>query len=534
MFPLLGASRLVQLDNSYARHIRLWAVALTFVASISHAQHDYKVSRNLIRAGKLEEALEVLDKRIAKFPDDSEWVYQRSIALAQSGNLEESQAVLDSALKMGVPLGRVVADSHELLKPLGNVPAFRKLIDQHGIVPGQGPMLGSITSSSADIWLRTPKACSVQAICLDAESGAVAVRSKSVSTSDKTDFSCILKLSDLEPSKTYECRFVIDGQVVKLETACRFQTSPRLGEPTIFRFAFGGGAGYVTGHEKMWDVIGARKANALFLLGDNMYSDDPKSSTMQKFCYYRRQSSLEFRRVVGTTAVYSIWDDHDFGTNDCSGGPAIDQPSWKIPVWNVFRQNWANPAYGGGVEQPGCWYDFQVGDIHFIMLDGRYYRHRPGKTMLGPAQREWLKTTVGNSKAKFKVIASPVPWEYRTKGDSKDTWNGFKEERTEIFDFLAEKKVEGVMLISADRHRSDAWKIDRENGYSLYEFNSSRLTNNHVHPTMKEAIFSYNAKQSFGLVELDTTVADPKITYSVWNIDGEKVHEMSLRHSQLK
>ena len=115
-----------------------------------------------------------------------------------------------------------------------------------------------------------------------------------------------------------------------------------------------------------------------------------------------------------------------------------------------------------------------------------------------------------------------------------DTWNGFKEERTEIFDFLAENKIEGVLLMSADRHRSDAWKIDRPNGYALYEFNSSRLTNNHTHKTMPAAIFSYNKKQSFGLVEFDTTVDDPSVSYTVIAIDGEKIHNLRLNRSMLK
>ena len=131
-------------------------------------------------------------------------------------------------------------------------------------------------------------------------------------------------------------------------------------------------------------------------------------------------------------------------------------------------------------------------------------------------------------------MASPVPWDYRTKGDSKDTWNGFKEERTEIFNFLIENRIEGVLLISADRHRSDAWKIDRPGAYPLYEFNSSRLTNNHTHKTMKEAIFSYNRKQSFGLVEFDTTAADPTVSYTVISIDGEKIHNLRLQRSMLK
>src|SRR5690606_18284624 len=99
-------------------------------------------------------------------------------------------------------------------------------------------------------------------------------------------------------------------------------------------------------------------------------------------------------------------------------------------------------------------------------------------------------------KAAFTVLCSPVPWDYRTKGDSLDTWNGFQAEREEIFNFLRERKIEGVVLMSADRHRSDAWRLERPGTYDLYEFNSSRLTNQHVHGEMKEALFSYNKKQS--------------------------------------
>ncbi|MFP6675019.1 MAG: alkaline phosphatase D family protein [Pirellulaceae bacterium] len=495
-----------------------------------HAQHDYKVSRNLIRHGKLDEAVEVLIARMEKFPSDGEWVYQRSIALAQQGKLDESIKLLQTALRMDVPLGRVVADSHDLLEPLRKLDTFQKLLNRNGQQPTQGPMVGSVTSNSAKIWLRTASACTVQVIAM--HDGAEACRGETM-THQEGDFTGVVKLAGLRADSEYTCTFVIDGETVKLPLTCRFRTLVPNGSPTKFRFAFGGGAGFVTGHEKMWQVIRDRKPDALLLLGDNMYSDDPQSSTMQKFCYYRRQSSLPYRKLVAMTTVYTIWDDHDFGTNDCSGGPDIDRPVWKIPVWNVFRQNWVNPAYGGGATQPGCWYDFQVGNIHFIMLDGRYYRHRPGKTMLGPVQKAWLKRTLLSSSAAIKVVASPVPWEYRTKGDSKDTWNGFRDERTEIFDFLSENKIDGVLLISADRHRSDAWKIDREDAYPLYEFNSSRLTNNHVHPTMKQAIFSYNKKQSFGLVELDTTPDDPKIDYSVWSIDGEKIHQLSLRYSQI-
>ncbi|MCG8585581.1 MAG: alkaline phosphatase family protein, partial [Pirellulales bacterium] len=319
----------------------------------------------------------------------------------------------------------------------------------------------------------------------------------------------------------------------------RFRTVAATGKPDKFRIAFGGGAGFVPSNERMWDTISLAKPNALLLLGDNVYSDLPESAAMQHFCYYRRQSRPEFQRLVASVPVYTIWDDHDFGTNDCWGGPDIDKPAWKRPVWKVFRNNWVNPGYGGGEENPGVWYDFYLADVHFIMLDGRYYRTSPktnadARSMLGPVQKKWLMDTIAASNGTFKVLCSPVPWDYRTKGGSPDTWNGYRKEREEIFSFLKENKIEGVLLMSADRHRSDLWKIERPGEYPLYEFNSSRLTNQHVHGEMKEAVFSYNKKQSFGTVDFDTTADDPTATYTIVNIDGEKIHSYTVKRSQLK
>ena len=233
------------------------------------------------------------------------------------------------------------------------------------------------------------------------------------------------------------------------------------------------------------------------------------------------------------TAVFAIWDDHDFGTNDCSGGPAVEKPAWKIPVWRLFRQNWVNPAYGGGAKQPGCWFRFSIADVDFFMTDGRCYRHRKGKTMLGPVQKRWLLDALAASKATFKVIASGTPFSAGTKGASRDTWDGFAEEREEIFSFLEKRRISGVILLAADRHRSDVWKTERAGGYPLYEFESSRLTNLHTHPTMKAALFSYNRKCSFGLLTFDTKRDDPTITYRIVNIDNQVVHTFEVPLSRI-
>ncbi|MFT5126167.1 MAG: hypothetical protein ACI9TH_002499 [Kiritimatiellia bacterium] len=55
-----------------------------------------------------------------------------------------------------------------------------------------------------------------------------------------------------------------------------------------------------------------------------------------------------------------------------------------------------------------------------------------------------------------------------------------------------------------------------------------RVTNVHTHPVIKEALFGYNEKCSFGHMRFDFTEDDPTATYTIFNIDDEKIWEMTL------
>jgi alkaline phosphatase D len=286
----------------------------------------------------------------------------------------------------------------------------------------------------------------------------------------------------------------------------------------------------------MWDTIAARHPEALLLLGDNVYIDLPEPpGAFHRYTYYRRQSRPEYRRLVRSTPVFAIWDDHDAAVDDSWLGPFVDRPAWKRPTLELFRETWNNPGYGSE-EWPACWFSFSIGDVDFFMLDGRFYRTNPfapSPTMLGPAQKAWLLDALRRSRATFKVLVSPVPWAFESKPGSRDTWNGFREERGEIFSFLAAEKIEGVLLLSADRHRSEAWRLKTEVPYPLYELSSSRLTNAARHEPVPGTLFSYNATCSFGLVSFDTGRADPEVRFDVVDIDGRVVHTLTVKRSEL-
>ena len=350
------------------------------------------------------------------------------------------------------------------------------------------------------------------------------------------DYTAIATLHGLRPSTRYRYDVLVDGRSELGPGHPLFKTAPHRGEPARFEVGFGGGAGYVPRNERMWETISARDLQAFLFLGDNVYVDLPETPNgLHHYTYYRRQSGKEFRRLVAGTAIYAIWDDHDSATDDVWLGPYLDRPPWKLPSLQHFRRNWVNPGYGSQ-SWPATWFRFSIGDVEFFMLDGRFYRTNPfgqSPTMLGPDQKGWLLEGLRQSVATFKVLVSPVPWSFNTKGDAVDTWNGFRRERNEIFGFLAENRIDGVVLLSADRHRSDARRIERPVGYPLYEFESSRLTNEAVHRLVPGALFAYNEKQSFGLLTFDMTRQDPTVTFQIISIDGEAVGEITLRRSDL-
>jgi alkaline phosphatase D len=408
-----------------------------------------------------------------------------------------------------------------------------ELCEKQGMVPFSGPMLGCVTDSGAKFWVRTIREVNIQVVVGSGPDLKEAVRSRPVKTSAALDLTAVAEVRGLKPFTVYHYDVLVDGKSALKPKLPSFRTYPGRKQKAEFSVGFGGGARNAPGKERIWDTIAGRSPLAFLFLGDNVYIDQPTLPGYQRRFYYLRQLEPSFRRLSAGTSIYAIWDDHDFGKNDCEGGPETFKPDWKLPVWKVFRENWNNPYYGGGEKQPGCWFDFSIGDVDFFMTDGRYYRSRKNKTMLGPVQKKWLLEKLKASKGTFKVLCSGTLWTEHADKGGRDSWWGFKEEREEILSLIDREKIGGVILLSADRHRTDVYKIERPNGYTLYEFETSKLTNTHTHGTNSKALFSYNKGNFFGLLTFDLEKADPEVTFRCVTIDGEPVYELTLKRSQL-
>ena len=411
-------------------------------------------------------------------------------------------------------------------------PELQAILKKHEIDLFGGPMLGDVTATTAKFWLRATRPGKLIVKVNESASGKPVFQAEAMAAQEN-DLVVVLAVEGLKPFTHYVAEFTDENGPVG-RRANRFRTSPAKDQKARFSVGFGGGARYNPPKERIWKTIAGRLPHAFLFLGDNLYQDKPTHRNLQRVYYYRRQMRPEFVELSATTACYAIWDDHDFGANDVSGGLDPFKPDWKVPVWKVFKENWPNPYFGGGEKQPGCWFDFSIGDVDFFMTDGRYYRDFKKGTMLGPVQKKWLKEKLSTSTATFKVIASGTLWTETADKGGKDSWWGVPEEREEIFSLIDEEKIGGVILLSADRHRTDVYEIKRPKGYTLYEFETSKLTNNHTHGTKSQAIFSYNKGNFFGLLDFDLTKKDPEMTFRCITIDNEEVYNLTLKRSQLQ
>jgi alkaline phosphatase D len=507
--------------------------ALFAPAQDLHQKDQYKKQNRdvvtRVAKGDAKAGLKYADKYLKKWPADLEADYIAVLAHAKLLQYEQAIAVIQRSLVKGMPFTRYQAGPRTLLSGLYATDAYKALAEKHGRPLLHGPLLGAVTANSANIWLRTPQASPITIHIGDQRFHA--------STRAATDFTAVVPIAGLQPATAYDYSIQVGDS--HLPKTYSFRSAPATGKPAKLRIGFGGGAGYTPWLEHMWTTIADAKLQAFLLLGDNVYIDTPEVRETQRYCYYRRQSQPAFRHFAATTSVHAIWDDHDFGGNDCTSALSLDSPPWKRDVLEVFTQNWANPSYGQP-DAPGIWHRFALADIDFFMLDCRFYRQHPKKidspSMLGPAQLAWLKRELRNSKATFKVICSAVPMTPGTKGSSPDTWDGFPAEREAIFRHIADARIDGVFILAADRHRSDAWRIKRPDSYPLYEFMSSRLTNIHSHRLLTDnpaCLFAYGPN-AYGRLVFDTSLADPEASYEIVDIAGKVAHRHTLKRSELR
>lgn len=351
-----------------------------------------------------------------------------------------------------------------------------------------GPMPAYSEQRDVAIWLQTRDEARVELVYQPENDPGASRRSGPVSTSASGDHVAVFALGGLEPGTRYSYEVEIDGARVTRPWPFRFRTQPHASfrtEPPDFTVMVGSCA-YVNDPEwdrasspfgggyGIFDAMARTPSDLMLWLGDNVYlrSADLATPAGIGARYRHTRAAPELQRLLASTHHYALWDDHDYGPNDGDGSFML-----KDAALDIFARYWPAVRYGmPGI--PGTFRLVRYGDVAFFLLDGRYHRKPnawpagPDKRMLGAAQMNWLKEALVSAGAAFRVLVLGNQFLRDAPGESLQAYA----DSQELLDWIAERRLEGVVLLSGDRHMTELKRLERPGAYPLYEYTSSPLT----------------------------------------------------------
>ncbi|HEY7166285.1 MAG TPA: alkaline phosphatase D family protein [Candidatus Binatia bacterium] len=311
-----------------------------------------------------------------------------------------------------------------------------------------GYTTGDVTPDGALIWLRSEPGASVSLeYGRDPQLNGAASTPATIIGKD-SDGTVQIALNGLQPSTYYYFRAIVRGK--SPGPIGRFLTAPRLDDLSIVKFCFSGDSREGYQPFTIMDAINANQPNFFVHLGDTVYADRGGTATHlpEFWAKYRGNRDAASQRLFSDTSIYVIWDDHEVYDN-YEGSPAV-----AIPARKAFFDYW--PVRRDPLEADRLYRSFRWGRaLELFLLDNRQYRDHDHGTMLGERQKEWLFEGIARSSALYKVIGSSVP----LYGGGRDRWDGYPKERSQLFNWIVEKQIPGVVFISADLHYAAVRKI---------------------------------------------------------------------------
>lgn len=347
--------------------------------------------------------------------------------------------------------------------------------------------IGEVTTDRAVAWLRCEGGR--EAIISIAPGGLEEVR---LTIDENRDWTGRTTLSGLQPNTQYRYSAWCLGNPNRGPATGSFRTAPSAEDRAAVRFAWAGDVGgQNVCRDSSQGYIGFRAVRAtqpdFFIpLGDMIYADDaclaegrygnpqipgPKTPALdvEGFRAHWRYARADpaTQQLYASTSVYPVWDDHEI-VNDA--GPDHDHAPTKSGVRLLAPAREAffdyHPFGASPHEAPPMYRSVRWGrHLELFLLDTRSYRDsnrsrdKAGKSMLGEAQRNWLRAALQSSDATWKVIVSSVPISVPTgTPQARDGWageggtTGFERELAEIMKTAQRLVRRQTLWLTTDVH----------------------------------------------------------------------------------
>jgi alkaline phosphatase D len=389
-----------------------------------------------------------------------------------------------------------------------------------------GPLRGHVDGTSMHVWARANGPGRYTLRCrplIDAPVVEVAAVAEAM-----RDCTLHFVAAGLEPGQAYDIEILVGDTVVGRSGGLPWTTAMP-DDASSASIAFGSCSNdKAFPQQPIWGRILARSPHALVLLGDTPYIDLGTVEARQR----RHREFLAFppvRATLSSIPTWTTWDDHDYATNDTFGAVAGSETARA-----VFVEYHAHQGYGDG--ERGIWTSFRRGPIEVFLLDARSAADRgesvlaPGqRTLLGPSQIAWLQQGLRASTAPIKVLACGMVWNDGVRPNKKDCWGNWLPERDALFAWLGRQRIEGVVLVSGDVHRSRVILHPTKAvvGYDLPELVTSPLAQNVIESNAVPTpglVFDAGEPQSCLFLEAGRGPIGPTLRVVFQAGDGREFH----------
>ncbi len=407
------------------------------------------------------------------------------------------------------------------------------------VYTGQGIMAGEITANTVILQSRLTASDTLLAGDLPGKAGygRFAVSTDSTfGTATTTDLKAALpandflvkkKITGLKPNTRYyyQLAYGIDTTDLYKSTVGTFRTLPGPNNDDKVSFVVVTGMNYYHFHFGKYDSTQAYAGPDKDLgypaletiknlgpdyfigTGDNVYFDHPNEAGFKRAVqagraphpgryggkevedetgmrrkYHEQLVQPRFRQLFLRVGTYWEKDDHDYRFNDADPYQEL-AISHELGIKN-FREQL--PVVDPDDPAAKTYRTHRMNrDLQIWLLEGRDYRSAnqmedgPNKTLLGAEQLNWLKRTLLESDATFKLIVSPTPMvgpDDAYKSDNHVNQKGFRYEGEAIFQWLADNGFlnKNLYLICGDRH----WQYHAGHPSGFEEFSTGALVDN--------------------------------------------------------
>ena len=304
-----------------------------------------------------------------------------------------------------------------------------------------------------------------------------------------------VEVNGLEPDRWYWYRFMVGAAKSPIG---RTRTTPRPDALGAWRFAFASCQQYEQGYYAAHRHMAEEDLDLVVFLGDYIYesswgknhvrkheASEPFTLEQYRNRYARYKSDPDLQRCHARFPWITTWDDHEVSNDYANDRSEKLDPNFLARRAAAYQAYYEHMPLRAAAQPRGAnmrLYDhYDFGRLaRFYMLDDRQYRSyqacqpagRGGgstvdvcservdesRTMLGLEQETWLRTRLGDSRARWNVIAQQTlmaQFDRAANGNPRfwtDGWDGYPAARRRLLEDVVRQRAQNPIVIGGDIH----------------------------------------------------------------------------------